>query len=249
MLRLCFFLVLVGLKRTCYNSNNFGVFADFSPPVRNAAEPYLLFDWRAKLMQITMDIPTRPPTLTQAEAQRRAMEYVTAQIDPKLRLSDHASYRHADDTWLFLIRSDYGALHSIQVKAETGKVVPLTEAQICLVRERAAIAMARSQRVLPVNQQGYVLAEYARRKASEYLDANLSMFFTATEPLFVPGNLPIWQLTIVFKMYNVGPLTLGIIDVNAHTGEPVALTNEELTRIRERASAIIRHQTSTTEPG
>lgn len=199
-------------------------------------------------MQITMEVTARLPTLTLAEAQCRAMEYVTAQIDPKLCLSEHASYRHVDDTWLFLIRSEYGALHSIQVNAQTGKVIPLTQAQIHLVRERAAIAMARRQHVLPTNQQGYVLAEYARRKASEYLDANLSMFFTATEPMFVPSNPPIWQTTIVFKMYNVGPFTLGIMDVNAHTGEPVALTNEELTRIRERTSVIIRYQTSTTEP-
>ncbi|MFN8494797.1 MAG: hypothetical protein U0350_44755 [Caldilineaceae bacterium] len=199
-------------------------------------------------MQIAMEIPTKPPTLTQAEAQCVAREYVTTQIDPRLRLSDRASYRHIDDTWLFVVRSEHGALHSIQVKAQTGKVVPLTEAQIRLVRERAAIAMARSRHVLPVDQQGYVLAEYARRKASEYLDVHLSMFFTATEPLFIPSNPPIWQLTILFKMYNIGPFTLGIMDVDARTGEPMSLTDEELTRIRERTSAIIRSQTPTTEP-
>lgn len=111
------------------------------------------------------------------------------------------------------------------------------------------MAAARNHHVLPVDKHGYVLAEYARRRASWYLDANLSLFFSAADPVVVPGDPPTWQMTIVFKMYDVGPLTLGVMDVDAQTGEPVSLTDEELTRIRERTSAIIRRQTSTTKPG
>jgi hypothetical protein len=103
--------------------------------------------------------------------------------------------------------------------------------------------------MLPRDEDGYVLAEYARQRATEYLDANLSMFYYAAEPLFVPGEAPTWQMTILFQMYDVGPLTIGAMRVNAYTGEPVALPDAELTQIRERTSAIIRNQTPTTARG
>jgi hypothetical protein len=201
-------------------------------------------------MQTVLDVPTTSTaTVSQADAQRVASEYVTRHIDSALLVSDRASYRRTNDTWLLLIRSTHGALHPIEVETQTGKVVPLTEAQIRLVRERAAIAEARSRNVLPADAHGYILAEYARRRASRYLDAQLSMYFSAIDPVFVPGDPAHWQVTIVFKMYDIGPITLGIMEVDARTGEPVPLTDEELTQIRERTSAIIRHQTSAPATG
>lgn len=194
-------------------------------------------------MQTVLDRPTSPPAVSQEDAQRVASEYITRHIDPTLLVSDRASYHSSNDTWLLLIRCTHGALHPIEVETQTGKVVPLTEAQIRLVRERAAITEARSRNILPTDAQGYILAEYARRRASGYLDAQLSMYFSAIDPVFVPGEPAHWQVTIVFKMYDIGPITLGIMEVDARTGEPAPLTDEELTRIRERTSAIIRHQT------
>lgn len=185
----------------------------------------------------------------QAEAQRLANTYVTSQISPSLFVADRASYHETHNTWLLMICCADGPLHTIEVERQSGQVVPLTPQQICLVRERAAMAAARGCHRLPVDADGYVLAEYARRRASWYLDANLSMFFCATEPVFVPGASPLWQMTILFQQYDIGPFTMGLIDVDAYTGEPLPLTDAELTQIRERTSAIIRHQTPTPTAG
>jgi hypothetical protein len=71
------------------------------------------------------------------------------------------------------------------------------------------------------------------------------MFFNACDPVFVPGDLPRWQVTIVFKMYDIGPITLGTMDVSAQTGEPVPLTAKQIKLIKARAHAIIEFQTQT----
>lgn len=198
-------------------------------------------------MQLTFDVTVgSTPIVNEAEAKRAAGTYVVTQIAPTLFVSDWASYHKAHDTWLLMIRCAEGSLHTLEVEAQTGQVVPLTQAQICLVRQRATMAAARRSHTLPRDEDGYILAEYARQRANWYLDANLSMFFYAAEPQFVPGVTPTWQMTILFQMYDVGPFNIGTMHVNACTGEPVALPDAELTQIRERTSAIIRTQTPTT---
>jgi len=198
-------------------------------------------------MEITINATAgSTPMVNEIEAKRVAGTYVITQIAPALFVSDRASYHKAHDTWLLMICCAEGSLHTLEVEAQTGQVVPLTQEQICLVRQRAAIAASRRSHTLPRDEDGYVLAEYARQRANWYLDANLSMFFYAAEPLFVPGKTPTWQMTILFQMYDVGPFTMGAIRVNACTGEPVALPDAELIQIRERTSAIIRNQTPTT---
>lgn len=201
-------------------------------------------------MQVTMNATAASTfVVNETEAKRLAGMYVTTQIAPALFVSDRASYHKAHDTWLLMIRCAESSLHTLEVKAQTGQVVPLTQEQICLVRQRAAIASARSCHTLPYDEDGYVVAEYARQRANEYLDASLSMFYYAADPLFVPGEAPTWQMTILFQMYGVGPLTIGTMHVNAYTGEPVALPDAELTQIRECTSTIIRNQTPTTARG
>jgi hypothetical protein len=201
-------------------------------------------------MQITMNTTAASTFMVdETEAKRLANMYVTTQIAQALFVSDRASYHKAHDTWLLMIRCARSPLHTLEVKAQTGQVIPLTQEQIYLVRQRAAIVAARGCHMLPRDEDGYVLAEYARQRATEYLDANLSMFYYAAEPLFVPGEAPTWQMTILFQMYDVGPLTIGAMRVNAYTGEPVAQPDAELTQIRERTSAIIRNQTPTTARG
>ena len=113
------------------------------------------------------------------------------------------------------------------------------------MREKAAIYTARKQGVLPVNERGYVLGEYARCEASGYLDDNISMFYGAVDPLFLAGPQARWQVTIVFKRYYLGPFTLGVMDVDARTGAPIALTRKQIHQLKERARAIIEFHTQT----
>jgi hypothetical protein len=187
--------------------------------------------------------------VSEADARRAAREYIASQIDPTLFISERAAYRNVNHTWLLLIRSQQHTLHALEVEAQTGKVVPLTAPQIRLVRERAAIAEARGHNVLPVDECGHVLAEYARQNARWYLDATFSMYFDAVNPVFFPTEPPLWQMTILFQMYDIGPLVFGVLDVNAHTGQPLPLPDQTIHQIRERASAIIRYQTPTTNSG
>jgi hypothetical protein len=201
-------------------------------------------------MQAILEAPTSlSPPVSEADAHQAARSYVAHHIDPALRISERAAYRRAQQRWLLLIRAQQRALHPIEVEAQTGKVVPLTTAQIRLVRERATIAEAQSRQMLPVDECGHVLAEYARQRASGYLDATFSMYFTAMDPVFVPGEPPCWQVTILFQKYAIGPVMLGVLDVNAHTGEPVPLPEQTIHHICERARAIVRHQTPTTNSG
>jgi hypothetical protein len=199
-------------------------------------------------MQAVLDVPTTStPTVSQADAQRAACDYAATQIDPSFEVIQGTRYYHKPlgrEIWRFFIRCQHGPVGILQVDAQTGAVIRLTNAELRAVREKAAILAARQQGVLPLDQQGHILAEYARRRASSYLDEHLSMFYGGTDPVFVAGEPPVWQVTIVFHMYDVGPFTLGVLDVDAKTGEPIPLSKRQLQRIRERTRAITRHQPS-----
>jgi hypothetical protein len=204
-------------------------------------------------MQAVLDVPTTStPTVSQADAQRVACDYVVNHIDPAFEVVDGAQYYskpRGQEIWRFFIRCQDGPLYPIHVDSQTGAVIPLTDAELRTVREKAVILAARKQGGLPRNEHGYVLAEYARRQASSYLGEQLSMFYKGVDPVFIPGDPAVWQVTIVFKRYTVGPFTLGVLDVDATTGEPFPLPKRQLNRTRERTRAIIRHQASTTATG
>ena len=82
-------------------------------------------------------------------------------------------------------------------------------------------------------------AAYARRKTNGYLSLNAAMSFSATDSVFVPGEPPIWQMTIRFRLPSLGTLaTLGIMDVDAWTGEVLPLSQEQIKWMQDRANAI-----------
>lgn len=196
--------------------------------------------------------PSELVTVDEATAYRAAEAYVQADIVRENRaqafeLSSGTQYYSKpleQEIWRFILRCPYGPLESIQVDVESGKVFRLSVDEVRVLHEKVAIYEARQNGVLPLNKEGYVLGEYARRIASRYLDNHLSMHFSAADPLFVPGESPIWQMLIRFRLPNVEPFTLGILDVDAQTGEPHSLSKDRLEQIRERTRAIIEHQTS-----
>lgn len=194
-------------------------------------------------MQILLDTPTtNRPAVSQADAHRAARLYVAAHLDPAFEVVDGARYFSKPlerEIWRFFVRCANGPVGAIRVDGRTGEVCPLTPDEIRLMREKSAILAARRHGVLPVDGQGYVLGEYARRRAESYLGDHIGMFFNTVEPLFVPGDHPRWQVTIVFKRYELGPFTLGVMDIDAQTGEPLPLTKPQLKRIRERAHALV----------
>ncbi len=190
-----------------------------------------------------------PSTITREQGVRAANEYVAANVDSALKVV--ASNNDLDRSWetgrwRFFVCSEHAPLRAIHVDTKTGQVAPFTPDEIRIIREHAAIAAAKSQGILPLNEEGYVLSEYARRRANRYLGDRIGMFFNAADPVLISGEPLLWQVTIVFKQYASGPFTLGVMDVNAYTGEPIPLTDEQTEKLRVRTRAIIRRQTPTT---
>jgi hypothetical protein len=188
-------------------------------------------------MQAILDVPTSTTTVGEADAHRAARDYVASHIDPTFSVVSDKQYHRQPikrAAWRFFICCEHGPLSVIEVDTQTSKIIPLTDDEIRVMREKAVILAAQQQGVLPTDVQGYVLGEYARRQADMYLGDHIAMFFNAADPVFVRDDPPRWQVTIVFKRYHRGPFTLGVMDVNAQTGEPFPLTKSQLKRLRER---------------
>jgi len=199
-------------------------------------------------MQATLDIPASMSPVNEEDAHDAARDYVAAHIDPAFEaVSGTCLYSKARgrQVWQFVVRCTYGPLDVIEVDAQSGEVISPSDEKIRVIREKAAIYTARQQGVLPIDAQGYVVGEYARRQAESYLGDQLGMYFNGADPVFVLGEPPRWQVTIVFKRYHTGPFTLGVMDVDAQTGEPISLSKRQLHHIRERVHALVASQPQT----
>jgi hypothetical protein len=203
-------------------------------------------------MQAILEMPTVDrPAVSQEQAQRAANAYVTAQLAPVFEAVSgeyYNSQRIGKGVWRFIIRCEHGPLDHIQVDGQTGTVIPLSADQVRIVHERAVIAEARVRGELPMDKQGYVLSEYARRKANGYLSMDISLFCSASDGVLIPLERPIWQFAIRFGMPRLGELgILGTLDVDAQTGEPMPLTSKQIKQMRARADAIVEFRTQTAE--
>jgi hypothetical protein len=200
-------------------------------------------------MQNTLDVTISSPVVSEVDAQQAVSTYVTTHLDPAFMVVNGTRYYHKvleREVWQFIIRSEQAPLDAIYIDTQTGEVFPLLDDQIRMVRERAAIAEAKTRGALPVDEHGYVLAEYARRKTNGYLSGKVSLFCGATDGVLIPLTRPIWQFAIRFGLPRLGELgILGTIDVDAHSGEVIPLMNQQIKRMRARADAIVEFQTQT----
>ncbi len=73
-----------------------------------------------------------------------------------------------------------------------------------------------------------ISAAHARRKANGYLCLDVGLFFGATDPVYVEGDPPLWQVTIEITMPRARPVTLGTLDVYAQTGDIVPLSTQQI---------------------
>lgn len=131
----------------------------------------------------------------------------------------------------------------VEIDAQNGRIIPLHEEEIQMIREKAAILAAKQQQTIPRNANGYIPGEFARKQANRYLWDHLGMYYGATDPLFMSGVSDRWQVTIIFKLYELGPFAVGTMAVEAQSGEAVTLTKTELQQIKERVYAIVGSQT------
>lgn len=85
-------------------------------------------------------------------------------------------------------------------------------------------------------------AARATAKANGYLSKYVGVLFGAEEPVFLQLDRPVWQLSITFKMNDIGPLTVGLLDVDAFTGEVLPLSAEQILMIQERTDAHLKRR-------
>jgi hypothetical protein len=199
---------------------------------------------KEKEMQTVLDMPTTStPTVSEADARRAARAYVAAHLDPAFEVVEGTRYYHKPlgrEIWQFMIRCAHGPLDALYVDAKTGNVIPLEPNHVRVIHERAVIAEARTCGVLPVDAQGYLLSEYARRKANGYLSMEVGLACEATEGVLIPLARPIWQFAIRFGLPRLGELgILGTLDVDAQTGAVIPLTPKQIKRMRVRADALV----------
>lgn len=187
--------------------------------------------------------------VSEAEAYDAAADYVSKRVDSSFEVAEGVkcySQTLGSEIWQFIVRCRYGPLATIAVDAQSGQVITLTSDEIQAVHERWSIFLAREQGKVPLDDQGYVLAEYARRKADSYLGAEVSLFYSATHGVFIPLNYPIWQFAIQVRLPRLGLLgIMGTLDVDAQTGEVIPLTGQQIKQIRERADALVEFRTQT----
>lgn len=85
----------------------------------------------------------------------------------------------------------------------------------------------------------------ARRAANKYLALDVGIAFSATDPVLIPLEQPIWQFTIRFRLPTLSTLaTMGTIDVDANTRTVPPLSKIRIREIQRRANALVEHYTS-----
>jgi hypothetical protein len=204
-------------------------------------------------MHATLDLPLPfTPTVSQADPQRAADAYLTHTLGAGYSAVSGV-YEH--ECWSFLIRWHRATLPqpcivgrvSVRLQEALGRVavIPLTEDQLREVRECADWERARVQGELARDASGYVSRHQARRLARRWLDRHLALKYDASGGILLPLATPIWQFSICFGLQELHLEPLGVIDVDAQTGEVKPLKLDQLENLRERVCAVIQHNTPT----
>lgn len=86
-----------------------------------------------------------------------------------------------------------------------------------------------------------ISAERAVAKANGYLSKYVSVLFGAETPVFLQMARPVWQVSVTFKINDIGPFTAGLLDVDATTGEILPLPAKQIRLIQERTDAYLKN--------
>lgn len=85
-----------------------------------------------------------------------------------------------------------------------------------------------------------VSPDAARRNVNDYLTMHVSMTLHAIEPVLLLGEQPIWRLSLEMRLRRLGPVArLGVVDVNATTGDIIPLSEQQIRKIQDCANDII----------
>jgi hypothetical protein len=188
-----------------------------------------------------------PAVMTRATdevmARQAASEYLHTNLGAQYRLEQgFYADRPPRPVWRFLVINDeYKAVTGyVDVDAETGKVIPLDAEQRQEVRERAVVIAAKHQKALPRDEQGYILPFLAKTRVNGYL-ANAVVFLAGAygQPAFVDGDPPVWRVAAALRLHEHGKvIDLGVIHVNARTGEVIPLTDQQIQHMQRCAADV-----------
>jgi hypothetical protein len=196
-------------------------------------------------MQTTLDTSVASP-INQVDAQRAGSAYVAAALGADYGTAS-GFYRHG--RWHFLVRCNRAGgkqpciVGRLSVEAATGRVNELTVEQIREMQESGVVQAAQARGELARDEQGYVLRSQARIKASVWISDRVDLKVGANGGAFLPLDPPVWRFSIDFHLGERFLDPLGVIDVEATTGQVVPLSDEQIQAIQECVRAAKRLQT------
>jgi hypothetical protein len=174
--------------------------------------------------------------VNEVEARRNADIYLTNQVGLAYG-TGHGYLR--DSRWCFMVtcrnhtQNHTAVVGVISVDAATGQVNQLTGEQIRNLQEAGAVQTAQARGELARDEQGYVLRYHARIKASVWISDRIDLKVGANGGAFLPLDPPVWRFSIDLTLADEHLEPLGVIDVDATTGQVIPLTTEQLQLIRE----------------
>lgn len=84
-----------------------------------------------------------------------------------------------------------------------------------------------------------ISAARAVARANGYLSKYVGVLFGAADPRFFPLAHPLWQVAVTFKMRDIGPFSVGLLEVDAVTGEVLPLSAQQIRLIQARTDAYL----------
>ena len=188
-----------------------------------------------------------PPTaLGNGTVQQIANAYLSTMVGPAYRVGQSVLRQGQWHYRVLCQRPDLQRtpiVGSITVDAKTGQVNPLTADQVRDLREASAVQAAQARGELARDEEGYILRYHARIKATVWISDETDLKVGATGGVFLPLDPPIWRFAIDFHLAETYLNPLGVIDVNAQTGQVIPVTTDLLHNIRGCVRAAQRHQT------
>jgi hypothetical protein len=183
-------------------------------------------------MQTIMD---SPPTILDAvgslDVQRVANTYLLTTVASAIETAAPILVPDERPIWRMRVRLCQreltAAVGTIDVDARTGEVVPLTVEQIEDMRDRLKEHRGEAKGIVRPR---------AQMNANGYLADHIALSVKADRPVFVAGDRPVWRATAFLRLCGHGRVCdLGVIDVDAQTGEVVPLPETQLQAMRKRA--------------